>query len=87
MQVLARVVLSVPTNQETGQLSSSRMISFIYEKIFFFQMVPPRGCAYCVLVNRLDASKVLVTLKNARIQGNSLKVGTWHHLLKLRNCV
>ncbi|XP_015752116.1 PREDICTED: splicing factor, arginine/serine-rich 15-like [Acropora digitifera] len=37
-------------------------------------MVPPRGCAYCVLVNRLDASKVLVTLKNARIQGNSLKL-------------
>ena len=54
------------------------------KRSFFSQMVPPRGCAYCVLVNRLDASKVLVTLKNERILGNSLKVGTWHHLPKLQ---
>ena len=39
-------------------------------------MVPPRGCAYVVMMNRRDASKVLVTLKNERIHGNSLKVCT-----------
>ena len=43
-------------------------------------MVPPRGCAYVVMVNRLDSSKVLVTLKNARIHGNSLKVCSFSFL-------
>lgn len=37
-------------------------------------MVPPRGCAYVVMAERQEASKVLVTLKNERLHGNSLKV-------------
>ena len=46
----------------------------VNELFVCLQMVPPRGRAYVVMVHRRDASKVLVTLKNARIHGNSLKV-------------
>lgn len=38
-------------------------------------MVPPRGCAYVVMGHRQDASRVLVSLKNARIHSNLIKVG------------
>ena len=43
-------------------------------QIFWLQMVPPRGCAYVVMGHRQDASRGLVSLKNARINSNLVKV-------------
>jgi len=37
-------------------------------------MVPPRGCAYVVMGHRQDASRGLISLKNARIHSNLVKV-------------
>ena len=37
-------------------------------------MIPPRGCAYIKFQDRKDAAKCLDRLKEARIQGNLVKV-------------
>ena len=37
-------------------------------------MVPPRGCAYVVMVNREDAAKVVEKKATFRLYGNALKV-------------
>lgn len=42
--------------------------------ILWLQMVPPRGCAYVVMGQRQDALRGLVSLKNARVNSNLVKV-------------
>ena len=37
-------------------------------------MVPPRGCAYVVMVNRQDAARIVDKKMGFRVYGNMLKV-------------
>ena len=57
-------------------------------QILWLQMVPPRGCAYVVMGQRQDALRGLVSLKNARVNSNLVKVSIhWSFLFLFQGMI